>query len=81
MVESILEIGYFILPGIFSNEWLMLWRKLLKAFAIDVNVETTCKTEVCSTDLSIKKLKKKDSLTLRYYAPVKGYTQVGSKYG
>ena len=59
MVESNLEIGYFILPGIFSNEWLMLWRKLLKAFAIDVNVETTCKTKVCSTDLSMKNLKKK----------------------
>ena len=54
MVESNLEIGYFILPGIFSNEWFMLWRKLLKAFAIDVNVETTCKTKVCSTDLSMK---------------------------
>ena len=56
MVESNLEIGYFILPGIFSSEWLMLWRKLLKAFAIDVNVETTCKTKVCSTDLSMKKV-------------------------
>ena len=59
MVESILEIGYFILPGIFSDEWLMSWWKWLKAFAIDFNVETTCKTKVCSTDLSMKKLKKK----------------------
>ena len=80
MVESNLEIGYFILPGIFSNECLMLWRKLLKAFAIDVNVETTCKTKVCSTDLSMKN-KKKDSLTLRHYALVTGYSQVGCKYG
>ena len=59
MVRRILEIGYFILPCIFSNEWLMLWRILLKEFAIDFNVETTCKTKVCSTDLSMKKLKKK----------------------
>ena len=57
MVESILEIGYFLLPCIVSNEWLMLWWRLLKVLTIDDNGETTCKTKVCSTDLCMKQVK------------------------